>query len=252
MRVMHEAQMHEYNCFITLTYNDEYPVQSLRYKDFQKFARAMRKKLGKFRFYMCGEYGDKFGRPHFHACLFGMHFPDKVLFINKQGKPPLYISETLSALWTHGFSTIGELTEDSAAYVAQYVTKKITGKAVHILGKDGLKPYERNDPYTGEIIEITPEFTKMSLKKGIGQTWIEKYKDDVYNQDYVSFGGKKLHPPKYYDTYIKEQFADLHEEIEIERMMKKRSYEDETPERLKVREQIANNRQKEINQRKTL
>ena len=76
---------------------------------------------------MCGEYGEKFARAHYHACLFNYDFEDKELWKDKQGTK-LYISETLNKLWKKGFSTIGQVTFDSAAYVARYILKKQTGK----------------------------------------------------------------------------------------------------------------------------
>lgn len=48
VRMMHEAQMHDKNCFITLTYNDQYlPADgSLHLDHFQKFMKRLRKKFG--------------------------------------------------------------------------------------------------------------------------------------------------------------------------------------------------------------
>ena len=70
-RCVHEAQLHKQNCFITLTYNDDnlpYPPTSIR--PLQLFMKRLRKRFGAgIRFYACGEYGEKFGRPHYHACL---------------------------------------------------------------------------------------------------------------------------------------------------------------------------------------
>ena len=81
MRCLHEAKMHDRNCFVTLTYNnDNVPAdRSLNYRDFQLFMKRLRFHFRgvPIRFYMCGEYGEDFGRPHFHACLFGLDFPDK-------------------------------------------------------------------------------------------------------------------------------------------------------------------------------
>ena len=70
MRCMHEAQMHECNCFVTLTY--EVAPRSLQYEDFQKFLKRLRKNSGKaVRYFACGEYGEEGGRPHFHALPLG-------------------------------------------------------------------------------------------------------------------------------------------------------------------------------------
>ena len=74
LRNMHEASLYADNCFITLTYNEKNLPQnnSLEKKAFPKFIRSLRKKNKgtKIRYYACGEYGDNFGRPHYHAILF--------------------------------------------------------------------------------------------------------------------------------------------------------------------------------------
>ena len=83
MRCVHEASMHEDNCFITLTFDDDHLGDgSLKVSDFQNFMKRLRQAIApkKVRFFHCGEYGAKLSRPHHHACLFGFDFPDKVLW----------------------------------------------------------------------------------------------------------------------------------------------------------------------------
>jgi len=130
VRCMHEAQLHDRNCFITLTYDEAHVPAgfSLRYRDFQLFMKKLRKFAGHpVRFFMCGEYGGEHSRPHFHACLFGFDFPDKVQFKRVGGGAVIYRSSVLERLWLQGFSTIGAVTFESAAYVARYVMKKLDG-----------------------------------------------------------------------------------------------------------------------------
>ena len=82
-RCVMESKLHKENCFITLTYNDEHLPSdlSLQKDDFTKFIKRLRKNTGdKIRYYACGEYGDLYQRPHFHACLFGYRPDDLVLF----------------------------------------------------------------------------------------------------------------------------------------------------------------------------
>lgn len=237
---MHEKQLHENNCTINLTYADN-PVDLSR-RDFQLFMKRLRKQRTVFdittwqhvpRYMMCGEYGDKFLRPHFHVALFGIDFQDKYYWKKSPSGFPLYRSPELERLWTHGDSTIGELSFEMAAYIARYITKKITGDAAG-------KHYERVDADTGEIINVTPEFNGMSLKPGIGKRWIERYMTDVYPHDHVITNGHKAKPPRYYDKHLRE----VNEEIEMEMKRKRKEKgekqkHDNTPERLKVKETVA-------------
>ena len=237
IRCVHEASLHKDNCFITLTYAPEHlPADnSLNYRDFQLFMKRLRKRFpeSKIRFYMCGEYGENFGRPHFHACLFNWNFPDRKLFFTSKHGDKVYRSDTLEELWPFGLCSIGEVTFKSAAYVARYIMKKVTGQRAfahyHEVDSDGVS---RETPRV-------PEFTKMSLKPGIGSDWLDKYKSDVYPHDYVIVNGKKVKPPRYYDKkYMKSDPYD-YDELEFHRFSRAREkLHDNTPERLAVREEV--------------
>lgn len=184
VRCVHEAKMHDENCFITLTFSDKYlnPSQTLVKADFQKFMKRLRSNTGrKIRYFHCGEYGDKYRRPHHHACLFGWDFSDKSLWKIQNGER-LYHSKLLGELWPFGLHAIGDVTFRSAAYVARYITKKITGE-------------KAAEHYGGRL----PEYTTMSRRPGIGAGWLEKYKDDVFPLDEVITRGKSCKPPRYYD-----------------------------------------------------
>lgn len=217
IRCMHEADCHEDNAFITLTFSPEYQAKrenpfTVDHRDFQLFMKRLRKRFKdkKIKYYMCGEYGDNNGRPHYHALIFGMDFPDKELWrIDKVTKSRLYRSAILEELWPYGFSTIGEVTFDSAAYVARYVTKKITGKqAEEVNPETGLRHYEVYDPNSGEIFDVKPEYCKMSLKPAIGKEWYEKHGKYVRDHDFVIAKGKKNIPPKYYDRLFEHSYPN--------------------------------------------
>lgn len=233
---MHEASLYERNCFITLTYNDEnLPADgSLHYDHFQKFMKRLRKLVkGRVRFYMAGEYGETLGRPHFHACLFNYDFDDKVLFKRSPSGSDLYRSPSLERLWPFGYSSIGDVNFQSAAYVARYIMKKVNGRSA----KDH---YERVDEETGEVLHLKPEFTKMSLKPGIGFDWYKQWKDDVYPDDFVVVNGKKVRPPRFYDKKFKVEHPEEFEVIEFKRESRARQrYADNTDERLAVKEKVA-------------
>ena len=224
IRCVNEAQMHEENCFITLTYSDENLPKnnSLRKEDFQKFIKRLRKYISplKVRYYACGEYGENLNRPHYHALLFGICFRDRVWWSTRD-EVRYYRSETLESLWPFGFCMLGEVTFESAAYVARYCLKKVKG--------------DNKDRHYGKK---EPEFSLMSRRPGIGRTWLEKYKDDVYPHDYMVIrNGVKQKPPRYYDEI---NTVDNNKEMCIvrgDRIKKsRRNPEDKTPERLKTRE----------------
>jgi hypothetical protein len=235
IRCIHEAQMHEQNCFITLTYNDENIQHDLIYSHFQKFIRALRKKTGKkIRYYMAGEYGSETGRPHFHACLFGHDFKNKTPIKKLADNTFLYRSPELETLWPYGFSSIGAVTFESAAYVARYIMKKITG----LNAEDR---YWSVNPMTGEAVKITPEFNRMSLKPGIGQPWLDKYMSDIYPNGTCYIRNQKMKPPRFYEK----KFAKLkpydYEDLQYERYLKSDPTESH-PDRLDVREQVTKSR----------
>lgn len=196
MRCVMEAQMHRDNSFITLTYRDEdLPSDgSVSVRTAQLFMKRLRKAFPyeKIRFFLCGEYGTQNARPHYHALLFGLRFADARVWSRKHGSV-LYRSSILERLWPYGFSTIGEVNFDSAAYCARYVLKKVTGK-------DAREHYG----------ERHPEFVTMSRRPGIGAEWYARYSSDVYPGDTVILrGGVKMRPPKYFDRLFEEQGGDL-------------------------------------------
>lgn len=208
--------MHEHSCFITLTFSPEELAKrsnppSLDVGEFQRFMKRLRKKYGNgIRFFHCGEYGEKNKRPHYHALLFGVDFEDRQLFSQRDGVR-LYTSDNLSKLWPYGYATIGNVTFESAAYVARYVMKKVRG--------EGSKEHYSNwiDPVTGEISEVKPEYATMSRKPGIGKTWFDEFKNDVYPNDYCVIRGHEIPPPRYYDTILKEEHPELYEEVKAKR-----------------------------------
>jgi len=190
IRCVHEAKMHNDNMFITLTYNDDNQKTSLVKEDFVLFMKRLRRRCGNgIRFFHCGEYGEKFSRPHHHACIFGYRFHDLDHW-DTRGGVPLYRSVTLEDLWknpetgeSYGYSTVGDVTWESAAYVARYVTKKITG-----------------DKAEKHYADREPEYITMSRRPGIGRTFYDKYRNDMYNADTCVIRDDLVcQPARYYD-----------------------------------------------------
>ena len=246
IRGMHESQMHKENSFITLTYRErDLPYGgSLSPKDIRDFMKRLRtwifRKYGsRVRFLYCGEYGEQRGRPHYHIALFGFQFRDLKPW-RKKGGYTLYRSKDLEKLWTMGNCEIGEVTFESVSYVARYICKKVTGKGQdEIDPKTGLRPYEKIDATTGEVIEIEPEFVRMSLKPGLGHDWFVKFKEDVYPADEIVLrGGQKVKPPAYYDSLLARENPELLEKLKQNRKARAEADPDNTSERLAIRELV--------------
>lgn len=233
---MHEAQLYGINnSFITATYNDENVPSdySLNHVHFQKLIRSIRKKNPqKIRYYMSGEYGEQFGRPHFHACLFNKRFKDQKYHSTTDAGGKIYTSEELQASWQYGFTSTAELNFLTAAYVARYIMKKITGDLAY-------QHYEILDTTTGEIKQRTPEYNHMSLKPGIGAQWYQQYKSDVYPEGKVVVNAKKILAPRYYDNIYKREQPEEYELLTFGRYLETiANYEDNTDARRAVKDQV--------------
>lgn len=181
-RIMHEASLHERNCFVSLTYNeDNLPERaSLKRSDLQAFVKRLRERVRpvKLRLFYAGEYGDLKGRPHYHIIFFGWQPDDLYIFKKSKRGNDMYRSPLIESCWTLGFSSI-ELLENinQARYIALYMQKK---------PNDG-----RISPFIG-----------MSNRPGIGYGYIsEKIAIDgnVYHE------GKYIRAPRYYRKKLKEE-----------------------------------------------
>lgn len=234
MRCVHEASLYDENEFVTLTYDDnKIPHRGqLHYRDVQLFIKRLRKSSGaKIKYIVCGEYGETTMRPHYHMIIFGYRFPDREKVLKLQSEHKLYSSAILERLWQKGHCVLGEVNFETAAYIARYCIKKVTGKGAeaHYSRVDDLGEYQ-----------LTPEFLKMSLKKAIGKAWLEKFHTDVYPHDYVIINGREVKPPKYYDKMLEVKDIFAYEEVKTGRLIEANQRSaDNTPERLVVKEKVA-------------
>lgn len=151
-----EQQVCSTSAFITLTFSDEHlpnpPYVSKR--DLQLFFKRLRKLIAprKIRYYACAEYGDKRGRPHYHAIIFGLSLSDQKL---------------VEQAWGLGFVSVDKVELGSIAYVAGYVSKKF----IHS------KEFE----FTGEVKE--KEFALMSRRPALGTGFIDKLVPIAFSQN---------------------------------------------------------------------
>lgn len=214
IRCVHENQTGKKGCFITLTYNKENLPKdgSVNVAHFQKFIKRLRKSIQpqKIRYFHCGEYGKKLLRPHYHALIYGYDFPDKRLHSRNGLKQKIFRSAHLERLWPFGFSTIGEISQQSAEYVARYSLKKV-------YGENGKKHYG----------DKRPEYVTMSRRPGLGRSWYEKYKSDIYPKGILFYNGYSQIPPKYYDSLYEKEDGDLQavKEDRIRRAARVRAYD---------------------------
>lgn len=233
---MHEAQLYgSNNCFLTLTYDEaQLPADySVNVGVHQLFMKRLRKSVPhKIRFFACGEYGSEEGahpyQPHYHYLIFNYRPSDLTLHSTSNGNK-LYTSPHIQKLWTYGYSTVGNLTYQTAAYCARYIVKKIGGE-------QAASHYNRIHPVTGLPVQVQPEFSKQSNRPGIGDAWFETFKSDVYPSDFVIVDGKRHAVPKFYVKKLQEE-----ERTAVKRRRKAQANkhrEDNTSARLRTREQV--------------
>jgi len=219
VRCVHEASMFDANSFLTLTYSDEFfpSDHSLSTRHMQLFWKRLRKHADvKFKYFAAGEYGEGDGQrfrinslglrvgdnPHYHACVFGFDFDDKVPDGKNAQGDILYQSDTLDRIWGMGRCIIGDVTFESAAYVARYTLKKVYGD-------------DADAHYDGRL----PERCYWSL--GVGKTWFGKWYTDVYPSDsLVLRDGRVLSPPPYYDKLLLKHDPALYQRVTDERASK--------------------------------
>lgn len=147
---MLEGFCHPDSMFVTLTYSQEFYPGQLVKRDAQLFIKRVRKALypRKIRYYLCGEYGKKKGRAHYHAILFGVYRHEEDL---------------IKRCWKFGGVDCGDGCRLTYQYVAGYVTKKYIKKG------DGLQK----------------EFTLMSRNPGIGYPALKNVLSLLNNPHFV-------------------------------------------------------------------
>ena len=173
-RVESEAKEHDLGVFLTLTYNDknaiwidsgEKTLTTLSKRDFQLFMKRIRKKnRAQIRFFCCGEYGETYGRAHYHALLFG---------VKKS------VLEEVDEIWGKGYVKTGDVNLKSIRYVTNYM-----------LLKDVNVQEGQEKP-----------FVLMSRKPGLGQKYIRDNKPfhGITGSPWLQKAGEyKVQLPRYY------------------------------------------------------
>ena len=178
-RIMEEAKHSRYTAFVTLTIDDDHlkftpsGLATLDPDRLHKFFKDLRYNFP-FRYFACGEYGDKFGRPHYHFILFysGSLSPESIESFIKQRWPDgnVQIDSPVSA--------------GRAKYCAKYSMKQV--------GFD-----------YGDVI---PPFSRMSRRPGIGKNFLDQLNFDRFrklDQWHVhDYQGTPYPLPRYYKERI--------------------------------------------------
>lgn len=159
---MLEASLWPVNSFWTLTYDDahmphtEDGLETLSLSDLTNFIKRLRKEYQpqKLRYFYVGEYGDTTWRPHYHLALFNYPACSRgVTQITRRGDC-CSVCSSVKRIWSAGLVHSGQLEDSSAAYIAGYVTKKLT---------------QKGDP---KLKGRKEEFANMSRRPGIGAGFI--------------------------------------------------------------------------------
>lgn len=218
-----ELKNHDYSMWIALTYDDLHlSLQNLEYEKDVKFShlgrigkknslekdelvlffKRFRKAIApvKIRYMYCGEYGDKFGRPHYHVILFGLS-PDHPIFKGfiYDRKRKGYVGHINA--WPFGEFWYSEKPANlfNAEYLAKYIHKKHKGKDAERYYSD---------------LNVNSEFFGCSNRPGIGAVKIDEFKDHYAKNPYVVVNGKKTSMPRYMKERLAKQIDDFKASLE--------------------------------------
>lgn len=240
LRGVCEAQLSDYNYFITLTYDDDHVPLSpsgkltLRKRDVRFFLVRLREIMGSgLRTLGCAEYGERTFRPHYHIIFFGKQITDLVPYSMK-GKNILYESETISRAWGKGRVLIGEANFTTIKYVAGYVTKKVKGS-------------KADDYYGDREHETLVAVTRNG--GGIGSAWFDRFFNDLLVSGSLVSSGREFPIPRYFRLKLKKLYPDLYAVVQ-EKMKEKACAKDRlesTIERQMVKNDFNHKTKKERN-----
>ena len=234
-RIVLESQLYDHNWFITLTYDDDHLCKNVEWsysrldgelgytpflvpEDFTSFKKRLLSRMRDkydyigIRFFECGEYGSKNGRPHFHAIFFNLPLPDLELVrqVNLGGRSYCYYrSKMIEECWENGYVLIGEVNWETAAYVARYVTKKFHSEEE--------KTYKQVCELSG-VPQQPPEFINMSRRPGIAREYYDQEHNKFYENDTVVLpNGRAVQPCKYFDKLFDLEYPEEMASIKAER-----------------------------------
>lgn len=221
LRCTLEAAQWEVTTFATLTYNNDNCPMSLELRDLQLFYKRLRRLLGakkrgrrKLKHFSCGEYGERTGRPHYHALLYGLH-PER----DKQLIEDAWSAEDDDERKPIGHVRLGYANTGAIHYVVGYQTKK--------LAEFGFTPMEYVDEETGEIKYLQPPFRCMSKRPAIGA---EARKHRHAWRTHAVLDGKTIAVPRFLHKAWKDTATAEEKEIRDWELHQRRQAQPQPPE----------------------
>lgn len=195
-RLENEARYCGYpSLFVTLTYKNEFLPKdgNLHKEDLVRFVRKLRRLSGvSFKYYGCGEYGEHYGRPHYHICL----FPQDGLLVWSHINDAWSLQDKYGNKTSFGLCNIKPFIPARGAYVAKYSMKQY--------GLD----------YSGHTLP----FALMS--KHLGEKFVDKVKQDFQHNLTLmtqNLSGRPVRLSRYYrdKIFTPSQVADFMIESEV-------------------------------------
>lgn len=175
-RMFCEWSLHDVSAFVTFTYDDSHLKYNngsfnptLSKLDVKSYLDKIRRKLKGvyFAYYLAGEYGDKLGRPHYHAIFFGLDYQAHSKFFRDS--------------WPHGSVKVLPVQPTAFRYVAKYIVATES-------------PEYRDSHYFD--LGIEPPFRRMS--RGLGLGVYRQHIDEIVDHGYFIHRGRRISINRYY------------------------------------------------------
>lgn len=174
-----------HSAFVTFTYddyhlpyNDGSLFPTLRQDDLNHYIDNIRHKVKKmpllpkgnrkdFSYFACGEYGDKFSRPHYHVLFFGLDFKE--------------FNPVFKSTWHNGMIKSLPVMSGGVRYVVDYMTKSVNGSlAEQMFDSKGIeRPFK-------------------SVSRGLGSELFFNHRDEIRKEHILKIGSRIIPVPSYY------------------------------------------------------
>lgn len=161
-------------------------------RHWKRFGKVRSETFKKIKQVMCGEYGDEFGRKHFHGIIFNHYFDDlrETGFYSKKGNP-IRTSDALREVWKKGNVHVEEVNMDLALYVSAYIT-------------DQQDDFDVNDGHGKKQYGL--------FGHGIGAAWLRQYWRSVLSAGCVKTMDGDYVTPRYFLKKISEWYPEEFQE----------------------------------------